>query len=78
MFVVDNGWVQSAARRRRGTSSEPGRRTRPTTPACARPVIVHWDGHTKAGKYPDLVSTIDLAPTVLTACGVKVPDAMPA
>ncbi|MGH7137064.1 MAG: sulfatase/phosphatase domain-containing protein, partial [Pirellulales bacterium] len=34
-------------------------------------------GHTVAGRYDDLVSTIDLAPTILTACGVTAPPAMP-
>ena len=43
---------------------------------CKTPVIVHWEGKTKAGKYDDLVSTVDLAPTVLTACGANVPDTM--
>jgi arylsulfatase A-like enzyme len=28
------------------------------------------------GKYTDLVSTVDLAPTILTACGAKVPAAV--
>ena len=41
------------------------------------PVLLRWPGQTKPGEYDDLVSTIDLAPTILTACGVKAPPAMP-
>jgi uncharacterized sulfatase len=41
------------------------------------PVLLRWPGHTRPGKYNDLVSTIDLAPTILTACGLTPPKEMP-
>lgn len=83
VFVVDNGWIQNVA------SQSPAEKPPPAQPFAAKsklspydggvrtPVILRWPGHTKAGRYDDLVSTIDLAPTILQACGVEPPDAMP-
>ena len=76
LFVVDNGWVQSVglpakgdqfATRSKNTAYDAGVRT---------PMIVHWPGTTNAGKYADLTSTVDLAPTVLSAVGAQVPKTM--
>ena len=39
--------------------------------------MLRWPGRTKPGRYEDLVSTIDLAPTILAAAGVKPPAQMP-
>jgi len=41
------------------------------------PILISWPGHTKPGRYPDLVSAIDLAPTILAACGLKPTEQMP-
>jgi uncharacterized sulfatase len=76
LFVVDNGWVQSVGPPKKGDQFQTRSKNTPYESGVRTPVIVHRDGHTKAGKYADLVSTLDLAPTVLTACGAKVPDAM--
>src|ERR1700732_3575475 len=40
------------------------------------PILLRWPGHTRAGRYNGLVITIDLAPTILRAAGVKVPARM--
>ena len=41
------------------------------------PLIVRWPGRVKAGSVrDDLVSLIDLAPTMLAAAGVKIPEHM--
>lgn len=41
------------------------------------PMIVRWPGHLEPGSVcEDLVSTVDLAPTVLSLCGVDVPPHM--
>jgi uncharacterized sulfatase len=73
LFVVDNGWVQSVGPPKKGDQFETRSKNTPYDTGVRTPVIVYWDGHTRAGKYPDLVSTVDLAPTVLTACGARVP-----
>jgi uncharacterized sulfatase len=76
-FVVDNGWIQETGPRRttRGWFA-PKSKLSPYDGGVRTPMLLRWPGHTRAGRYHDLVSTIDLAPTILSACGVKVPAQM--
>ena len=78
VFVVDNGWIQETGgvRTTRGWFA-PKSKLSPYDGGVRTPVLLRWPGHTRAGRYDDLVSTIDLAPTILTACGVKPPAEMP-
>ncbi len=77
VFVIDNGWIQEtgATRTTRGWFA-PKSKLSPYDGGLRTPVMFRWPGHTKAGRYQDLVSTVDLAPTILTACGMKPPEAM--
>jgi choline-sulfatase len=46
-------------------------------PAVRSPLLVRWPGHVKERQSASaLVEFIDVAPTVLEACGVKVPEAI--
>lgn len=76
-FVVDNGWIQETggARRTRGNFA-PKSKLSPYEGGVRTPVILRLPGRTRAGQYEDLVSTIDLAPTILEACGQKQPREM--
>jgi uncharacterized sulfatase len=78
VFVVDNGWIQETGETRttRGAFA-PKSKLSPYDGGLRTPVILRWPGHTKAGRYDDLVSTIDLAPTILAACEVAPPAGMP-
>jgi arylsulfatase A-like enzyme len=76
VFVVDNGWVQSTGPVKKGDQFETRSKNTPYDAGVRTPVILHWVGHTKAGHYADLVSTVDLAPTVLAAAGAKAPATM--
>ena len=76
VFVVDNGWVQSVGPAKKGDQFATRSKNTPYDAGVRTPVIVHWDGQVKAGRYPDLVSTVDIAPTVLAAAGLKAPDKM--
>ena len=68
LYVCDNGWIQKPdapdyAERSKRSPYEGGVRT---------PIMLKWPGHTE----PELntripVSSIDLAPTVLAACGLQ-------
>ena len=73
VFVVDNGWSQGhlAARTAGGNGIAGKGKSSPYEAGVRTPVIVSWPGHTKAGRYNDLVGSIDLAPTILAACGEK-------
>jgi arylsulfatase A-like enzyme/predicted neuraminidase len=78
LFVVDNGWIQETGdvRTTRGWFA-PKSKLSPYDGGLRTPVMVRWPGRTKPGRYDDLVSTVDLAPTILAACGVPVPRELP-
>jgi uncharacterized sulfatase len=77
VFVVDNGWIQETGEKKttRGWFA-PKSKLSPYDGGLRTPVLIRWPGHTKAGKYADLVSTVDIAPTILSAAGVAVPKEM--
>ena len=73
LFVTDNGWIQRAdaegfAARSKRSPYEGGVRT---------PILLRWPGRL-APRRDDatLVSSVDLAPTILRACGVEPPSSM--
>jgi uncharacterized sulfatase len=78
LFVVDNGWIQEtgAVRTTRGWFA-PKSKLSPYDGGVRTPVLIRWPGHTRAGRYPDLVSTIDIVPTILRACGLTPPAELP-
>lgn len=76
VYVVDNGWVQATGppqprdfmlTRSKNTPYDSGVRT---------PIMVRWPGKIRPMKCDDLVNTVDLAPTILAACGTEVPPRM--
>jgi len=75
VYVVDNGWVQNTGPGKSGTTRKG--KLSPYDGGVRTPIMIKWPGHVKPEKYPDLVSSIDLAPTILTACGLKPTDQMP-
>jgi uncharacterized sulfatase len=72
VFVIDNGWITETGptQRTRGKFA-PKSKISPYDGGVRTPVMLRWPGKTKAGRYEDLVSTIDLAPTILSACGLQ-------
>jgi len=83
VFLVDNGWIQGT--KRSPHPSRPGRMV-PFTPkskaspydgGLRTPVILKWPGRVKPGRYYDLVSSIDIVPTILEAAGVERDRRMP-
>ncbi len=77
IFLVDNGWIQGT--KRSPHPSRPGRtvpfapksKASPYDGGLRTPVIVRWPGRVQPGRYYDLVSSIDIVPTILEAAGVK-------
>jgi len=78
VFVVDNGWIQETGPRKttRGNFA-PKSKLSPYDGGLRTPVMIRWPGRTKAGRYDDLASTVDIAPTLLNAVGLAVPQQMP-
>ncbi len=77
-FVVDNGWIQEtgAVRTTRGWFA-PRSKLSPYDGGVRTPVLLRRPGVITPGTHADLVSTIDLAPTLLAACNVKPPAGLP-
>lgn len=71
IFVVDNGWIQrpnanSYAARSKRSPYDGGLRT---------PIMFRWPARWNAGRDEQaLISSTDLAPTVLDACRVAIPE----
>lgn len=73
VYVTDNGWIQNPNRggygpRSKQTPYEGGIRT---------PIMFHWPKTLKPADRPELVSSIDLVPTILAAAGARMPDGLP-
>jgi len=80
IYVTDNGWIQRTpdmtlpagwrtqyAPRSKQTANEGGIRT---------PIMVRWPGHVRPGIRQQLVSSIDIVPTILEICGSQPTSAM--
>lgn len=73
IYLADNGWIQDpdAARfapRSKQSPNEGGLRT---------PILLRWPGKIKPSGSDRLAQSIDLAPTILSACGIPVPADLP-
>ena len=72
IYVTDNGWIQRPdngryAPRSKRSQYDGGIRT---------PIMVRWPGKVKPEERNELVNSIDLAPTILKACGMNIPKEM--
>ena len=77
-FVVDNGWIQQTGPRR--TTSgwyAPKSKRSPYDGGLRTPILLRWPGHIEPKRYDVPVSSVDLAPTILAACGADVPQRLP-
>lgn len=73
VYVTDNGWIQNPsangyAPRSKQTPYEGGIRT---------PIMFSWPGTLDPKKRGELVSSIDLVPTILAAAGARTPEDLP-
>ena len=73
VFVTDNGWIQRTdagryAPRSKRSPYEGGVRT---------PIMLRWPKRIKPGRFEAAINSVDLAPTILAACGEKPTDEMP-
>ncbi|MFM7590933.1 MAG: sulfatase-like hydrolase/transferase, partial [Isosphaeraceae bacterium] len=68
LFLVDNGWAVPLAGERAGYGVRS--KNSPWDAGLRTPVLLKWPGHTKAGRHDDLVSSIDVVPTLLEIAGL--------
>jgi uncharacterized sulfatase len=81
VFVTDNGWIQ----RTPATNAPPGWRRgfaprskqTPYEGGVRTPIMLRWPGHIQPRKIDQPISSIDLTPTILAACGAATPANLP-
>lgn len=72
VFVTDNGWIQ-----RQGARGYAARSKRsPYEGGVRTPIMLSWPGRIATGRSDAYASSVDLAPTLLRACGVTPPAVM--
>jgi uncharacterized sulfatase len=73
VFVVDNGWEPDADRYRSATREWDHTKRSKRAPfdyGLRTPILIRWDGRTKPATHSELVSSIDILPTVFAAAGL--------
>lgn len=73
VFVTDNGWIQDPAQ----PGFAPRSKRSPHEGGIRSPMILRWPGRITPGRYEALATSLDLAPTLLTAAGVQPPPSLP-
>ena len=80
VFVCDNGWIQLTEKTTKPKGWHgpfaPRSKQHPHEGGIRTPVLLRWPDRIPPGRRETLVSSIDLAPTVLAACGVPPVKAM--
>ena len=77
VYVVDNGWIQTNGPVRSGEQFLTRSKNTPYEDGVRTPVILRRPGSIPAARRADLVSTIDIAPTILAACKATCPQPLP-
>ncbi len=74
VYVTDNGWISRTDR----SGYAPRSKQSPNEGGTRTPIMFSWpNGGLKPVKRPEVVSSIDLFPTVLAAAGARIPDDVP-
>ncbi len=66
-FVVDNGYIQDP----KGVDYAPKSKQSQYDGGLRTPIMIRWPGHVKPQQSSALASSLDLAPTLLNAVGIK-------
>jgi len=70
VYVTDNGWIQEEAAEGYAVKSKRS----PYDGGLRTPIMVRWPGVVKPERVDTPVSSIDIAPTILAACGARVAE----
>jgi len=76
IFLGDNGWIQPTPERpaaERASQGAPRGKGSAYDGGLRTPVVLHWPGKTDNKRSMELVSSIDIVPTILAAAGVEIP-----
>ena len=72
-YVCDNGWIQQV----KSKSVAAGSKQSPMEGGVRTPIMFSWPGQLKPSEREELVSSIDLFPTILHAANIEVPQNLP-
>jgi arylsulfatase A-like enzyme len=72
VFVTDNGWIQRTDNGR----FAPRSKRSPYEGGVRTPIIVKWPGKLTPRTIETPISSLDLCPTILSACGLAVPNGL--
>ena len=73
VYVTDNGWIQSPDKR----GYAPRSKQTPYEGGVRTPIMFRLPGRLKPADRPELVSSIDIVPTMLAAAGAPIPEGLP-
>jgi arylsulfatase A-like enzyme len=73
VYICDNGWIQKLD----GPDYALGSKQSANEGGTRQPILFRWDGVVTPRRYDELVSSIDIAPTMLTAAGAEIPANLP-
>lgn len=73
VYVTDNGWIQNPG----GGGYAPRSKQTPYEGGIRTPIMFSWPGQLPSGERPELVSSIDIVPTILAAAGARIPQDLP-
>ncbi len=73
IYVTDNGWIQNPKKNGYDTRSK----QTPYEGGVRTPIMFSWPGKLKPSNRPELVSSIDIVPTILAATGADATDDLP-
>jgi len=73
VYICDNGWIQDP----NAGGYAPRSKQSPNEGGTRQPILLSWKGVIQPQEREELVSSIDLVPTMLSAAGVEVPEHMP-
>ena len=73
VYVTDNGWIQSPDK----NGYAPSSKQTPYEGGVRTPIMFSWPARLKPAERPELVTSLDLAPTMLAAAGAKIPADLP-
>lgn len=72
-YVADNGWIQDPA----ANGYAPRSKQSPYEGGVRTPILFCWPGKLQPAEREDLVSSLDIMPTLLAAAGACLPDGLP-
>jgi arylsulfatase A-like enzyme len=73
VYVTDNGWIQNP----HGNGFAPRSKQSPYEAGIRTPILFSWPKKWPPAKREELVSSIDLFPTILAAAGIEMPADRP-